>query len=357
VKLGRVSFVPDRVKWRIPRCRLLVLTLLALACQQALTAEAGPPPPGTGFVYSDVCLQHRTGAGHPERPERLVSIVERLKQHEVWPRLVLLQPQAAPLECVTAVHTKDYLARVRRECQSGQGYVDTPDAPAATNSYEVALLAAGGVLTAVDAVMAGQVRNAFCAVRPPGHHALKDRAMGFCLFNNVAIAARHLQTRHKLARVLIVDWDAHHGNGTQAAFYDDPTVFYFSVHQAPFYPGTGGAEERGQGKGLGFTLNVPLPAGAGDADYKKAFAEKLQPAAARFRPDFVLISAGFDSAAGDSLGRMKVTPAGFAELTRMVRAMADQHSKGRLVAVLEGGYNLPGLAASVEAHLRVLMEP
>jgi acetoin utilization deacetylase AcuC-like enzyme len=357
VKAGRALVVPEGVKSRSRRCLLLVLALLHLVYQRGLTGEAGPELPRTGFIYSEVYLQHRTGPGHPECPERLLSIVERLKQDELWPRLELLQPRAAPLQCLTAVHARDYIERVRKECQSGQGYVDTADAPASTNSYEVALLAAGGVLTAVDAVMAGRVRNAFCAVRPPGHHALKDHAMGFCFFNNVAIAARHLQTKHKLSRVLIVDWDAHHGNGTQAAFYEDPSVFYFSVHQAPFYPGTGGAEERGQGRGLGFTLNVPLPAGAGEIEYKQAFEEKLKPAAARFQPDFVLISAGFDSADGDLLGRMKVTPAGFAALTRMVRTIADQHSKGRLISVLEGGYNLPGLAASVEAHLRVLMEP
>ena len=204
--------------------------------------------------------------------------------------------------------------------------------------------------------MDGKVRNAFCAVRPPGHHALKDRAMGFCLFNNVAIAASYIQKKHKLGKVLIVDWDVHHGNGTQAAFYDDPSVFYFSAHQSPFYPGTGSAEERGAGKGVGFTLNVPLPAGCGDAEYKKAFLEKLKPAAAAFQPDFVLVSAGFDAAKDDLLGRMKVTPEGYAELTRIVKGIAEQHCQGRLVSVLEGGYNLEGLAASVEAHVRVLME-
>ena len=180
--------------------------------------------------------------------------------------------------------------------------------------------------------------------------------MGFCLFNNIAIAARYVQKKHKLGRVLIVDWDVHHGNGTQAAFYDDGTVFYFSAHQSPFYPGTGGAEEKGERRGLGCTLNVPLPAGCGDADYIKAFQEKLQPAATAFKPDFVLISAGFDAAQSDLLGGMKVTPEGFAELTRIVKGIAEQHSQGRLVAVLEGGYNLESLAASAEAHVRVLQE-
>jgi acetoin utilization deacetylase AcuC-like enzyme len=180
--------------------------------------------------------------------------------------------------------------------------------------------------------------------------------MGFCLFNNVAVAACYIQKKHKLAKVLIVDWDVHHGNGTQAAFYSDPTVFYFSTHLSPFYPGTGGAEEKGEGQGVGFTLNVPLPAGSGDPEYRKAFEEKLKPAAEAFKPDFVLISAGFDAAQGDLLGRMKVTPEGYAALTRIVKRIADHHCQGRLVSVLEGGYNLDALAASVEAHVRVLRE-
>jgi acetoin utilization deacetylase AcuC-like enzyme len=212
------------------------------------------------------------------------------------------------------------------------------------------------VQAAIDVVMDGKVRNAFCAVRPPGHHALKDKSMGFCLFNNVAIAARYIQKKHKLGKVLIVDWDVHHGNGTQAMFYDDPTVFYFSTHQSPFYPGTGSADETGAGKGLGFTRNVPLAAGGGDAEHKKAFLEQLKPAAAAFQPDFVLVSAGFDSAKGDLLGRMNVTPEGFAELTRIVKGVAEQYCQGRLVTLLEGGYNLESLAASAEAHVRVLME-
>ena len=234
--------------------------------------------------------------------------------------------------------------------------MDSPDAPASRGSYEVALLAAGGVQAAVDAVMRGTVSNAFCAIRPPGHHALKNKAMGFCLFNNIAIAARYIQKHYQLSRVLIVDWDVHHGNGTQAMFYDDPTVLYFSVHQSPFYPGTGGAEETGEGKGLGFTRNIPMAAGSGDDEYRRAFSQELRPLAASFKPDFVLVSAGFDAAKDDLLGGMKVTPAGYAELTRIVRDIADQSCRGRLVTVLEGGYNLESLAASAEAHVRVLME-
>lgn len=335
---------------------LLFALFVGLYCPVTMKGETNRTHRPTGFVYDDLYLEHRTGSGHPESPERLTAILARLKQKERLSELVVIKPNAASPEWIATVHTPAYIARVRTACQAGIGYVDTPDAPASTNSYEVAVAAVGGVLSAIDAVMAGTVKNAFCAVRPPGHHALKERAMGFCLFNNVAIAARYLQKQHKLARILIVDWDVHHGNGTQAAFYDDPTVFYFSVHQSPFYPGSGGAEEKGEGKGLGFTVNVPLPAGGGDAEYRKAFVEKLKPAAAAFKPDFVLISAGFDAAQNDLLGRMKVTPEGFAELTRIVKEIAEQHSHGRLVSILEGGYGLEGLAASAEAHLRALEE-
>lgn len=337
-------------------CFQLIAVLLGLCCQWVVQGEAAENTAKTGFVYGDIYLKHDTGAGHPERADRLAAIVARLKQQHLLSELVMIEPAAASVEWITTIHAPEYVERVKNHCRAGTGYVDTPDAPASTNSYDVALMAAGGLLSAVDVVMEGKVRNAFCAVRPPGHHSLRNRAMGFCLFNNVAIAARYIQKKHKLARVLIVDWDVHHGNGTQAAFYDDPTVFYFSVHLSPFYPGTGHANETGEGKGVGFTLNVPLRAGCGDADYKKAFEERLKPAAAAFKPDFVLISAGFDAAKGDLLGRMNITPEGYAELTRIVKEIAEQYSKGRIVSTLEGGYTLEALAASVEAHLCVLME-
>jgi len=216
-------------------------------------------------------------------------------------------------------------------------------------------MAAGGVLRAVDAIMAGQAANAFCAVRPPGHHALESKAMGFCIFNNVAIGARYVQGKYKLPRVLIVDWDVHHGNGTEAEFYDDPNVLYFSVHQYPFYPGTGAESDRGRGEGLGSTINVPLPAGSGGGVYLEAFEKVLRPAAMEFRPDFVFISAGFDAHRHDLLGGMDLTAEGFAELTEVVMEIAEKCCEGRLVSVLEGGYNIEALAACVEAHIRVLM--
>ncbi len=309
-------------------CLPLLVAVLGLSWPDILNGASAKTGVGTGFVCDAIYLKHDTGAGHPERPERLTAILERLEQKGVLEHLVRLKPAAASPEWITTVHTPEYVERVRKRCQAGARYVDTPDAPTSRDSYEVALNAVGGVQAAVDAVMEGKVRNAFCAVRPPGHHALKDKSMGFCLFNNVAIAAKYIQKKHKLDKVLIVDWDVHHGNGTQATFYDDPTVFYFSTHQSPFYPGTGGAEEKGAGRGRGFTRNVPLAAGCGDAEYKQAFLEKLKPAAAAFKPDFVLVSAGFDAAKDDLLGRMKVTPEGFAELTRIVKGIADNTARG-----------------------------
>jgi len=310
----------------------------------------------TGLVYDDVYLEHKTTPGHPERPERLVEIVKRLKAKGLYSQLHELKPAPAALHWIETVHSPDYIERAKRSCDKGAGYLDSPDVPISGRSYEAAVMAAGGMLAAVDAVIEKRTANAFCAVRPPGHHALENHAMGFCIFNNVAIGAKYIQKKYGLSNVLIVDWDVHHGNGTQAMFYDDPTVLYFSVHQYPFYPGTGSRTETGAGKGLNYTVNVPLPAGSGDSTYLEAFKEKLQPAALAFSPDFVLISAGFDAHENDLLGQMAVTAEGFAELTEIVKAIALKCCGGRLVSALEGGYHLGGLAASVESHIRVLMK-
>jgi acetoin utilization deacetylase AcuC-like enzyme len=310
----------------------------------------------TGFVYDDLYLEHKTTPGHPESPARLTAILDKLKADGVYARLVLLKPQAAPLERIEAVHASNYVERVRASCEAGEEYLDSRDVPISRKSYAAALMAAGGVLRAVDAVMQGEVANAFCAVRPPGHHAVEDRAMGFCIFNNVAIGTRYVQQKHGLSKVLIVDWDVHHGNGTQAAFYDDPSVLYFSVHQFPFYPGSGTEAQKGCGAGLNYTINVPLPGGSGDKEYLEAFERKLRPAALAFAPQFVFVSAGFDAHENDTLGGMRVTTECFGRLTGIVKGIADQCCQGRLVSVLEGGYGLKGLAASVEAHLRVLMD-
>jgi len=314
------------------------------------------PRPKTAFVYHDLYLEHKTTPGHPESPGRLTAIVEHLKAVHLDSELAALTPEPASQKWIQTVHTAGYIERARKACAEGDDYLDTGDVPISTRSYEAAVMAAGGVLTAVDAVMKGQVENAFCAVRPPGHHALADRAMGFCIFNNVAIGARYVQQQYGLAKVLIVDWDVHHGNGTQATFFDDPSVLYFSLHQYPFYPGSGTESETGKGAGVGTTINVPLPAGSDDDDFLEAFEKKLTPAADSFGPDFVFVSAGFDAHENATLGGMRVTTACFGKLTQIVKGIAERNCHGRLVSVLEGGYGLDGLASSVEAHLRVLMD-
>jgi acetoin utilization deacetylase AcuC-like enzyme len=272
-------------------------------------------------------------------------------------RLLALAPRAAGDEEILACHTESYLRTVRHDVASGADALSTGDTAIGERSLTVALQAAGGVLEAVDAVVARRAKNAFCVVRPPGHHATPDRGMGFCIFNNVALAARHAQRKHGIEKVLIVDWDVHHGNGTQEIFYADPSVFYFSTHQWPWYPGTGSPKEIGEGKGAGTTLNCPFPAGAGRKEIvEQAFRGKLLPAAERFKPDLVLISAGFDSRAGDPLGGFRLADEDFADLTRLMMEVACTHAGGRLVSVLEGGYALDGLASASAAHVQALTE-
>jgi acetoin utilization deacetylase AcuC-like enzyme/formylglycine-generating enzyme required for sulfatase activity len=313
----------------------------------------------TGFMTSDLFLEHKTGEGFPERPARVDAIVKRFKDKGLTAQLTAIPAVPASMEALTACHTAAYVERVRKACE-GLGdkvdHLDTGDMPISAKSYEAAIHAAGGVVAAVDAVMEGKIRNAFCAVRPPGHHAGREKAMGFCLFNNVAVAARHLLNKHKLAKVLIVDWDVHHGNGTQDEFFEDGRVMLFDTHQSPFYPRTGSESEKGRGKGEGCIINVPVPAGTGDAEFKKIYEEKLKPAALAFKPDFILISAGFDSHKDDLLGKLGITADGYRTMTKIVREIADATCKGRIVSTLEGGYNLDAVADSVEAHVRALME-
>lgn len=308
-----------------------------------------------GFLYHPSFLAHDTGPGHPERPERLRAICDHLQRAGCWEQLSHREPAPASLDTLQLAHPLAYLEMIERACREGPTSLD-PDTVASPGSWEAALRAVGAVTLAIDQVATGQLHAAFCAVRPPGHHALADRAMGFCLFNNVAVGARYAQRRHKLSRILIVDWDVHHGNGTQAIFEEDPAVLYFSTHQFPFYPGTGARRETGRGAGQGFTMNVPLPAGSGDAELIRAFHEELTPKAEAFAPDLVLISAGFDAHRDDPLAGLAVTEAGYAEATRIVRGIADRWCKGRVVSALEGGYDLRALGTSVEAHLRALLE-
>ena len=300
----------------------------------------------TLFVYDDIFLEHDPGPGHPESPRRLIALMERLDRRDTLSGLRQIAPRSASLESLERIHEPAYIEGLR--LMSAGTTSDTVISPA---TFDCALRASGGVQAAIDEVVSGRADNAFCAHRPPGHHAESGLAMGFCYINHVAVAARYLQERHGFDRVAVLDWDVHHGNGTQHAFYDDSSVFYFSVHQAPHYPGTGSPSECGEGDGQGTTLNVPLPAGCGDDEYSRLFAEVLRPALETFCPDFILLSAGFDAHLADPLGGMEMTVEGFENLTASVLAMAADLCEKRLVSLLEGGYDLEATAASVEIHL------
>ena len=313
--------------------------------------------PPTGLVFDDIYLRHLAGyAGHPERPERLTAIWNGLQKAGLLNDMFRIAPRRVTDAELALVHERSYIQLVRRELSSVRGVkeLSTGDTLVSAGSLDAAEFAAGGVLEAVDAVMAGKVKNAFCAVRPPGHHATPTRGMGFCIFNNVAIAARYVQRKYGVQRVLIVDQDYHHGNGTQDTFYQDGSVLYFSTHHYGAYPGTGAASETGGGRGTGRILNVPLPPGADDVQLLQAFERQLVPAARAFKPDFILVSAGFDGMRNDVLGKFDVTPQGFGAVAGVVISLAKELCQGRVVSVLEGGYRLDGLAESVAAHVRVL---
>jgi acetoin utilization deacetylase AcuC-like enzyme len=299
----------------------------------------------TAYVYDPVYLEHDLPS-HPENARRLKHILSTLEAEGMLARLKLLEPRPATAEELRRVHTAAHIGQVQRVAQAGGGYLD-PDTYVAPRSFDAALLAAGGVVRAVEAVLAGEVANAFALVRPPGHHATATRAMGFCLFNNVAVAARAALAEGKVGRIFIADFDVHHGNGTQDAFADDPAVFYFSTHQYPHYPGTGHWSETGTGAGEGTVLNVPLPPYVGDTGYAQILAELAWPLAERFRPDLILVSAGYDAHWSDPLAQMNLSLAGYARLQQELVCMAGQLCDGRLVFTLEGGYHLDVLASGV----------
>lgn len=294
---------------------------------------------------------HDPGPSHPERPGRLAAILEALQRTPIALAEVIA-PHAADREQLEQVHAAAYVANVL--ALAGRHASLDADTVLSPHSVPAALTAAGAAVQAVECVLSGEFRRGFGLVRPPGHHAEADRAMGFCLFNNVAVAAATALQQHALQRVLVVDWDVHHGNGTQHLFEDDEQVLVFNLHQSPLYPGTGAVEEVGRGRGRGFTVNVPLPAGCGDAEYEAAFEQLLEPIAAEFQPELMLLSAGFDAHRDDPLGSMRITTPGFSRLCARVCALADEHAAGRLVAMLEGGYHLQALARSVQACAAVM---
>lgn len=306
--------------------------------------------PTTAFICSKRFQEHDTGA-HPENAYRLAAIAARLRRSDLLDSRRIYEPVAAVIDDLLLVHDPEYVRFVEQIASAGGGYLDA-DTVIAPRSYEIARLAAGASIQAVDLVLNGEETRVFVFPRPPGHHAERARGMGFCLFNNVAIAARHAIERHGLFRVAIIDWDVHHGNGTQAIFQESDQVLYVSLHQWPLYPGTGRVQEVGVRYGFGYTLNVPLTPGAGDADYLEAIDEIVVPKVEEFEPELVLLSAGFDAHEDDPLASMSVTTGGFAEMARRVRDLAERLCSGRLVAVLEGGYNPEALAASVEAVIR-----
>lgn len=308
----------------------------------------------SGFAYDTRFLEHDTGAGHPERPARASAIMQHLEPLDWFASLTPYAPRPAEREWVASVHADAYIRRAETSCSAGLPYLDSMDVAISKRSCEVALLAAGAPLTLADALVAGEIDNGFALVRPPGHHAEHDTALGFCLFNNVAILARYLQTHHGFGKIAIVDWDVHHGNGTQHTFESDPSVMYVSTHQYPYYPGTGAASERGEGRGKGTVVNCPMRAGSTDSDYESAFTERIIPALNAYAPEIILISAGFDAHRDDPLAEIDLTTAAFSWMSERLLEIADQHAGGRVISVLEGGYNLSRLGDCVAAHLLTL---
>jgi acetoin utilization deacetylase AcuC-like enzyme len=312
--------------------------------------------PTTALVYHRDFLLHDTGGMHPESKERLEAIIERLEETGLIGELLPIEPQPVSMNMLLAVHDQDYIEMVRRKIENGEALLDAGDTRAGKGSWQAALLAAGGVCSAVDAVMGGEVVRAFCAVRPPGHHARRRAAMGFCIFNNIAVGVRHLQREYGVEKIAVIDWDVHHGNSTQEIFYDDPSVLYMSIHQSPHFPHTGSADETGSGEGRDYTCNIPVFPRTNNEEYLLLFEDAMEHQMERFQPAFIFVSAGFDAHRNDPLGNLLLDEKAFVGLTRIVCDYADKFSAGKVVSVLEGGYALDALAMSVEAHIRELMK-
>ena len=311
----------------------------------------------TGFLYDERYQLHKTGRYHPEVPDRLACIYRGIHEAGLIPRLILIQASQADMKWIELVHGGPYVRRFEDACRRGMSIFDSPDNQMCCETYNISLLAVGGVLDVVDRLMKGELENAFCAVRPPGHHAEANNAMGFCYFNNVAIAARYLQNRWGIQRVGIVDFDVHHGNGTQHIFETDPTVFYYSIHQHPSfaYPGTGREFENGKDFGLGYTKNSPVLPGQGDEEYKRLIQKDLLPAFDEFKPEVILVSAGFDAHKDDEMADMNLSTEGFSWIMQKIVDLARRYSKGRVISILEGGYSLKRLPELAANHVEILL--
>ena len=309
----------------------------------------------TALIHHPIYEKHDTGPGHPETPLRYTAVMDVLRKDEkFWSSLVEITPDKASKGLIQAAHTPQHYKRIEGAFAHGQDRLDA-DTVISMKSFDAGLYAAGGAIAAVDAVMQGTADNAFVVVRPPGHHATAEHAMGFCLFNNVAVAAKYAQNNYKeIDRVAIIDWDVHHGNGTQGIFYDDPTVHFFSMHQYPWYPGSGSRGETGFGRGLGSTMNIPVKANTAAAEQTRMFEGALEDISKNFKPDLIMISAGFDAHLTDPLGQLKLEDKDFVSMTKTVKEWAGDVCSGRIVSCLEGGYNLETLGGSVKAHVKTL---
>jgi acetoin utilization deacetylase AcuC-like enzyme len=311
----------------------------------------------TGVLYDERYLRHDTGSNHPESPERLKAIYQGIKEADLLPKLTLIQARQADLKWIETIHSKNYIKRFEAACRSGNSTFDYPDNQICAETFETALLAVGGILDSAQLIMTGKLDNVFCAVRPPGHHAEYDAALGFCYFNNVAIAARYLQIEWGIQRVGIVDFDVHHGNGTQHIFEEDPTVFYYSIHQHPTFafPGTGRVFETGNGEGVGTTRNYPVLPGQGDKEYQGLVERDLVPVLSAFSPEVILVSAGFDAHVDDDMSDIHLSTQGYSRLMQRIVALAALYSNGRLISVLEGGYCLKRLPELAANHVKILL--